>query len=104
MIKQLINRIIKTILLTLILFAFAAYIIKEKNSLSTWDEILTVRFWILLILHLIPMYFLAWHSETHYPFFERRLWLFIFIILWGIILGIICAISKYLFDFELIEI
>ena len=96
------KRIIKTVLITGIGAAILAYDYKERHELS-WDSVLTIRFWILSILHLIPVYFAVWSFEDEdISYTESYIILVIIAVIWAIVLGIIWAICHFIFGFDLL--
>jgi hypothetical protein len=97
------KRIIKTVLITGIGAAILAYDYKERHELSSWESVLTTRFWILAILHLIPLYFVAWSFEDHYESsMEYRIFLGIIAFCWAIVLGIIWLLCHFILGFDLL--
>ena len=97
------KRIFKTILFTGVLFAYIAYLIKTKNDVATWGQVLTLKFWILAVIHLIPSYFVVWSFEDKYESWTaRRVILMLILILWAIVFGIIWAICHVVFNIELL--
>ena len=98
------KRILKTILLTALLFGIIAYSQKTKHQLS-WEQVLTIKFWLLTVLHLIPSYFVVWSFESHYEsWMEGNIMLFIIMVLWLIVLTILCVISHFVFHYDLINL
>lgn len=96
------QRILKTIIADGLLFASIAVAVKTKNHLP-WGLVLTTKFWILAVLHLIPIYFVVWSFEDNYEsWWESRVILNIIVVLWAIVFGIICLISHFVFGFDLL--
>jgi len=101
--KPNLKRIIRTILYTGIGAAILAYDYKERHELSSWESVLTTRFWILAILHLIPVYFAVWSFEDEdISYTESYIILVIIAVIWAIVLGIIWAICHIIFGFDLL--
>lgn len=95
------KRIIKTVLFTGIGAAIIAYEYKKRHELS-WNSVLTIRFWILSIIHLIPVYFLVWSLEDKdMSYTESEIMFIIIAVIWAIVLGIIWAIGHFIFGFDL---
>ena len=100
--KPNLTRIISTILLTILIFGSIACSIKTRKHIP-WEEVLTTRFWILAILHLIPLYFVAWSFEDHYESsMEYRIFLGIIAFCWAIVLGIIWLLCHFILGFDLL--
>lgn len=96
------KRIIKTVIFTAIGAAVLAYEYKVRKEVS-WDQVLTTRFWIVSVLHLIPAYFLVWSFEDKYEYLTHGyITLLIISTIWAIVFGIICLISHFVFGFDLI--
>ncbi len=99
------KRIIKTIVFTGIMFTYIAYLIKTRNHIPSWGEVLTPKFWALAVIHLIPSYFIVWLFEDNNvlsaSLTSRRVLFILIILLWGIIFGIICAICHFVFNYKL---
>ena len=96
------KRLIGAILLTIVVASGIAINIKNVHDIS-WEQVLTLRFWILTIIHIIPAYFVVWSFEDNYEsWWESRVILNIIVVLWAIVFGIICLISHFVFGFDLL--
>lgn len=101
--KIYLKRIIKAILLVgVIAFVFVYHDVYHKGI--PLEQVLTVRFWILAILHLIPAYFMVWTSEDNMGIFQGRVIWGIIAFVWFIFLGIIWAVVYLLFGYDLLGI
>ena len=75
---------------------------KIQNGLQ-WEQVLSTRFWVLSIIHIIPAYFLVWSFEDKYEYLTHGyITLLIISTIWAIVFGIICLISHFVFGFDLI--
>lgn len=96
------KRIIKTVIFTATGAAVLAYEYKVRKEVS-WDQVLTTRFWIVSVLHLIPAYFFVWAFEDKYEYWTHfQVILLVIFTGWAIVFGIICLISHFVFGFDLI--
>ena len=96
------KRLIGAILLTIVVASGIAINIKNGNDIS-WEQVLTLRFWILTIIHIIPAYFLVWYIEdSNESYAERQVLLGVILLGWAIVFGIICLISHFVFGFGLL--
>jgi len=96
------KRIIKTVIFTATGAAVLAYEYKVRKEVS-WDQVLTTRFWIVSVLHLIPAYFLVWSFEDKYDTWSQfHIMSSLIVVAWAIVFGIICLISHFVFGFDLI--
>ena len=83
-------RIIITIVLTV---GFVALNIKRDHGLS-WGEVLNIKFFIMSIAHLVPVYFFVWYVEGfgdpnyNESYTEGRLLMIIIMVIWAISFGV----------------
>ena len=87
-------RIIITIVLTVIGAGLVAHQTKVDHGLS-WGEVLNIKFYIMAIVHLVPVYFFVWaiegwgdpsHMEESYT--ESRIIMLILAVIWAISFGV----------------
>lgn len=96
------KKILSAVLADVITFALIAYTTKTEKNLS-WEQVLTVRFWIIAVLNLIPFYLVAQVDDSGYLSVGRTMTIII-IVLWSIVFGIILAICHFIFHYDLIPI
>ena len=97
-----IKRSIGAVLLTAVIAS--GWAIRTKtNQHWSWEQVLTTKFWILSIIHVVPAYFLIWYCKDNYETWsEGRVILIIIMVVWFVLLGIISSICHYLFGFDLL--
>ena len=99
--KIYLKRIIKAILLVGVIAGIAIYHDVSHRG-RPLEQVLTVRFWILAILHLIPAYFMVWASEDRMGIFHGQIIWGVIAFVWFALLGIIWAIVYFLFGYDLL--
>ena len=86
-------RIIITIVLTVIGAGFVALNIKRDHGLS-WEQVLDIKFFIMSIVHLVPIYFFVWYIEgfgdPNYKesYTESRVFIIIIMVIWAMSFGV----------------
>lgn len=101
--RPVLKRILRTIVYTILLSALIAYHITTRNNFSSWDQVLTAKFWIFAVLNIIPSYFIVQIDEgaDEISWSQRQVMLMIIAIIWALIIGIACAISHFVFNYKL---
>lgn len=95
-------RIIGAVLLVAVIASGWAYRTKVDSGLE-WGQVLTLRFGVLTIIHVIPAYFVIWSFEDKgSSWTEARIFLIIIVFAWFIVLCILSFFCRLFFGFELI--
>ena len=98
-----IKRIIKTVLWVSVIAGILAYEYKVRHQLPSWEQVLTTKFWILSIIHLIPAYFIVREFENNsLGLSESRVVFIIICLIWSIVFGIACAICHFVFHYDIL--
>lgn len=96
------RRLIEAVMLVAVIASGIAIQHKTENGLQ-WEQVLSTRFWVLSIIHIIPAYFLVWSFEDKYEYWTHfKVILLVIFTGWAIVFGIICLISHFVFGFDLI--
>lgn len=91
--------IIKTIIYALLVSTFCT----SNNSIS-WEQILTIKFWALVFITIPPIYCVEQiYSDSEALRSEKRMLSLIVVLVWFLVLGIICMISYFVFDYDILQ-
>ena len=100
--KDIIRRIICAILLVAVI-AFGCVYKSKAGSAHSWEQVLTARFWILSIIHIIPAYFVIWSFEDKgLSWTESRIIRIVIAFGWFILFFILNFFIRLLFGIDLL--
>lgn len=91
--------IIKTIIYALLVSTYCT----SNNNIS-WEQILTIKFWVLVFITIPPIYCVEQiHNDSEALRSEKRMLSLIVVLVWFLVLGIICMISYFVFDYDILQ-